>query len=335
MSFERELYAHFDGGAEEYPFQKEWYAAAMHFRDTIAFSYPRLSLSDPLTTSQTLSRLAYRLSATPTPTTQRSEVIALESDEEGEATQPMTPTPQSKRKQPNPKSSQPSPSKRCRLSMIPKHVPTQDSASSFDSLAVDRSAPFAKRFTLSEIRNILQDAHIGLPNQVDPKATKRMIKASLTGWDEPLKELLRFADQTCLAMILEQAAEAFSIWRGTRFFELTEEICKSFFEEQLNQQVISAERVLDMERRQALTLHADTMRAASERAYVALDSACRNERAKALLNKTDPGWDENLNDRAKADKILKVTDAQLGANPYVHELRAISVSSLIIPAHIR
>ena len=328
LAFERELHAHFDGGAEEYPFQKEWYAAAMRFRDTIAFSYPRLSLSDPLTTSQTISRLAYRLSATPTPMGQRSHVIALESDDDDHPA-PVTPTPQSKRKQTSAKTSQTSPSKRCRLSDIPKHVPVPESAvTSFGSVSIDRSAPYAKRFTLTEVRNILQDAHIGLPNQVDPKATKRMIKASLMGWDEPLKELLRFAEQTCLAMILEQAAEIFSTFRGTQFFDLVEESCKIFFETQLNTQVVSAERVLDMERQQALTLHADTMRAASERAYVTLDNACRNERAKALLSKLEPGWDDNSNERAKAERISKVTEAQLGPNPYVHELRAISVRSV-------
>ncbi|KAI4169747.1 MAG: hypothetical protein LQ343_005488 [Gyalolechia ehrenbergii] len=324
LAFERQLHAHLDGGAEVYPFQKEWHAAAMRFRDTIALSFPRLNLSDPLTTSQTPNRLAYRLSATPTPTGQRSGVIAIDSDEE-DATQPLTPTPQSKRKQMNHQTPQPSPPKRPRLSEIPKHVPTQDSiTSSSDSSSVDRSAPHAKRFTLTEIRNILQDAHIGLPNQVDPKAIKTMIKASLTGWDEPLKELLRFAHETCIALILERASEVFGIWRGTQLFELIEEICKSFFEERLNRQVLSAERSLDMERQQALTLHGETMRAASDRAYVTLDNGCRKARAKALLNKRDPGWDDNLNERAKEEKISKVTDAQLGPNPYVHELRAIS-----------
>ncbi|KAL9603789.1 MAG: hypothetical protein Q9219_000898 [cf. Caloplaca sp. 3 TL-2023] len=327
LAFERELHAHFDGGAEEYPFQKEWYAAAMRFRDTIAFSYPRLSLSDPQAAPHVLGRLPYRASATPIPLTQRSEIIALESDEEGDAIQPSTPTPQSKRKQPvsNSKSSQASPLKRCRLSDIPQHVATQDSVTSrSDSLNIDRTAPHAKRFTLSEVRNILQDAHVGLPNQVDPKATKRMIRASLAGWDEPLKELLRYADQACQAMILEQAREAFGTWFGTQFFELTEEICKSFFKEQLDLQVFAAERILEVERRLSLTLHADTMRAASEKAYEKLNTAWRKERARAFLYKTNSRWDEKLNDQAREDKISKVTDDQLGPNPYVHELRAIS-----------
>lgn len=326
LAFEHELHAHFDGGAEEYPFQKEWHAAAMRFRDTIALSYPRLNLSDPLIISQTPNRLAYRLSNTPSPAGNRSGVIAIDSDDDDDAVQTFTSTPQSKRKQMSQRTPQSSPSKRSRLNDIPKYEPSQESiTSSSDNLSINRSAPYAKRFTLTEIRTILQDAHVGLPNQVDPKATKRMIRASLAGWDEPLGDLLRFAEQTCLSMILERANEAFSIWRGTRLFELAEEICRSFFEEQLNKQVLSAERALDIERRQALTLHAGTMEAASKQAYVMLDNACRKARARALLSKRDPGWDANLSVQAKEDKISKVTDAELGPNPFVHELHAVSV----------
>ncbi|KAL8839189.1 MAG: hypothetical protein Q9170_001838 [Blastenia crenularia] len=322
LAFERDLHAQFNGGSEEYPFQKEWYAAAMRFRAIIAFSYPRLSLSDPMITSQTVERLVYRLSATPTPVSHRSDVIALESDEEGD-TQPITLTPQSKRKQPTSRSSQSSPLKRCRLSEIPKHTTSQESVIGVSN-GIDQSAPYAKRFTLTEVRNILQDAHIGLPNQVDPKATKKMIKASLAGWDDPMKELLDFAKHTCIAMILERAAKVFGTFRGTQLFKLTEEICNSFFEDEFEKQVRFVQSVLEVERQLASTLHAHTMRAASERAYTTLDDACRKERLRAFLNKTDPGWDENPNDRAKADKMSKVTDAQLGPNPYVHELRVIS-----------
>lgn len=305
-----------DGGSEDYPFQKEWHAAAIRFRDIIGHSYPRLSLADPLT-SKVSSPLAYRLSATPTPSARQSEVIALESDEEGGISQRYTPTSTPKRKHPFSKSAQVTPLKRSRLNDIPQYTPT--------STSVDRSAPYAKRFTLTEIRHILQDAHIGLPNQIDPKATKRMIKDSLTGWDEPLKDLFRFTEHTVMAMILERAASVFGIWRGTQFFELLEEVCRSFFEQRLNEQIRWAERVLTVERQQALTLHEDTMRAASERAFTTLDKACRNERAKAFLNHKDPGWDDNLGDSAKIDRISKVSDAQLGPNPYLHELRAISV----------
>ncbi|KAL8720623.1 MAG: hypothetical protein Q9181_007883 [Wetmoreana brouardii] len=324
MVFEHELRHHLEGGGKEYPFQKEFFAAAVRFRHTMGFSYPRLSLGDLHLTGQ--SQLPFRLSSTPTPSARRSEIIPIDSEDDVDATQQLTPTPLSKRKQPTtkPSQSQNSPPKRARLHEIPKYVPNQEGvASSSESVNIHHRAPFARRFTLSEIRSILQDAHIGLPNQIDPKATKRMIAESLSLWDPPLDELLEFTNRTCLALILDQASSVFGAWNGTQFFDLALEVCRSFFEETFDKQVASAKRMLHIERQMALTLHEDSMRAASEQAFAKLDGACRIERAKAYLMRHD-AWDEDANDRTKADKLAKVTDAQLGANPFIHELRALS-----------
>ncbi|KAL8736812.1 MAG: hypothetical protein Q9166_000178 [cf. Caloplaca sp. 2 TL-2023] len=329
LVLENDLHCHFDGGSEEYPFQKEFHTAAVRFRNTIAFSYPRLSLAGSFATFKTSSQLPYRPSATPTPPgNQRAEIIPIDSDGECPPTQRFTPTSTpSKRKQVSSSSAPFTPSKRSRLDQVPQYLPSQDSVangSDSSNMTIDRAAPFAKRFTLTDIRTILQDAHIGLPNQIDPKATKRMIRESLSHWDGPLEELLQFTRQTCLAMIIERASCVFGLWHGTRCFDLLMEISQSFFEEQFDRQTEAAKRVLAVERQLAWTLHEDAMRTASEKVLTTLENACRNERVKALLTKQDPDWDENLSERAKADKMSKVTDAHLGPNPYTHELRAIA-----------
>ncbi|KAL8925260.1 MAG: hypothetical protein Q9208_003550 [Pyrenodesmia sp. 3 TL-2023] len=318
LAFEHDLHRHFDGGSEELPFRKEWLVAATQFRDTVAESYPRLNYSCLSETPQPQGQLPYRFSATPTPmsTSKRSDVIALESDEDN-TSQPITPT-HNKRKQPASKPSQVSPLKRSRLSHIPQYTESVDS--------INRPAPYAKRFSLPEIRNILQDAHVGLPNQIDPKATQKMIKESLIGWEEPLKELLRFTEQICRAMILQRAANTFGVWRGTQFYELVEDTCKSFFEDKLNQQVVWAERILSIERQEAVTLHKATMSEARDEALKKLKKACRNARAKAFLDGKYPGWDSNLEEQAITEKIEKVSENDVGPNPYTHELRALAVS---------
>lgn len=331
LFLENDLRCHIDGGSEEYPFQKELYAVAVQFRNTIAFSYPRLSLADLIAVPKSSSQLAYRLSATPTPSANRSfDVIPLDSDEDNEAMQKLTQTPSPvKRKQASLNTAQSTPSKRSRLDNIPRHVPGQDSASNsfnISGTSIDRTAPYATRFTLPGIRSILQDAQIGLPNQIDPKATKRMIKDSLAHWDKPLEVLLDFTRDACRSMILQRASLVFGLWHGTRCFDLVMEICQSFFDEHFEEQVSSAKRALRIERQAALTLHEDAMRTASEAALTTLEHACRNERAKALLKMQDPEWDFKLSDRAKMERLSKVTDAQLGPNPYLQELRAIAVS---------
>ncbi|KAL9019201.1 MAG: hypothetical protein Q9185_003510 [Variospora sp. 1 TL-2023] len=325
LDFEQELRNHFDGGSDQLPFRKEWLAAAINFRNSVAESTPRLDFTNFSRTSHLQDTLPYRSSATPisTPTAKRSHVITLESDNEDDTTQPITPTPQRKRKQQGSKSSQVSPPKRSRLEDIPLHSDAPDG--SCDLSNFNRVASHAKRFTLPEIREILQDAHVGLPNQIDPKATQRMIEKSLVGWDEPLKELLAFTEQTCRAMILGRAADIFALWRGTRFFELVEEVCNAFFDEKLNQQVLWAERVLKIERQEPSTLHKATMSEARDRALRTSKAACRNARAKAFLDAKTPGWNTNLDPQAAKEKMEKVLDADLGPNPYTHELRALAV----------
>lgn len=322
LSFEHEVKNHLDGGSSNYPFQKEFYAAVVRFRDTIAFSYPRLSLSDLVAAGQSSVQLPFRPSATPSPSVQNPQAINLDSDEDDViATHSSTP---SKRKQPVAKTLQTSPTKRARLQDIPKSTSSQSDSPYITS--VDRTAPHAKRFNLTEIRSILQDAHIGLPNQIDPKATKRMIEESLSLWDGPLDELLAFTKEACLALILDRASSVFAQWHGTQIFELLQNGCEQFFEESFVKQKASAKRFLFKERYRSLTVHEDAMRASSEKAFETLETVCRNEQAKAYLIKKN-AWDEDLDARIKEKKLKEVTDTVLGPNQYVLELRALSVST--------
>ncbi|KAL8994852.1 MAG: hypothetical protein Q9169_005299 [Polycauliona sp. 2 TL-2023] len=322
LHLEQDLRCHLDGGSEEYPFRKEFHAAALRFRETIKFSYPRLSLVDMFTT-----RIPYRPSATPTPSGIGRDAIPIDLDEEDNvneaprSTQVLTPT---KRKHATTNMSQSSPSKRSRLNDIPQHTANRDNPnSSYDGSEIDRTAPFARRFTLTEIRTTLRDAHIGLPGQIDPKATERMIKQSLSRWDEPLDVLLEFTRQTCLDMIIQRASLVFAQGQGTRCFETVLEICQSFFHEQFTIQKASAKRILYIERQAALTLNEDAMKSASETALATLESRCREERVKAFLTKQDVEWDSTPSEKAKKE-MSKVTDAQIGSNPYSIELRAMA-----------
>ncbi len=342
LHFEQDLRYHLDGGSAHYPFKKEFHAAALRFRETIRFSFPRLSLVDVSTTFKSSSRLPYRPSTTPTPSGNGRDVIPIDSDGEYEATAKSTQisTP-SKRKLPTTNSVQSTPTKRSRLDDIPQHTPSKDTAaSSFSTSCVDLdpTAPFAKRFTVMEIRAILQDAHIGLPGQICPTATEHMIKQSLSHWDKPLDELLEFTRQTCHDMIVQRASAVFAQWQRTRCYETLLEICSSFFQEQLQKQIESTKRVLAIERQATVTLNEEAMRSASEMALLTLENRCREERVKAFLTKQDNDWDFNLSERQKSDKMSKITDTQLGPNPFSIELRAIAVNSTILyaigPAYI-
>ena len=157
-----------------------------------------------------------------------------------------------------------------------------------------------------------------------------MIRESLSRWDEPLNELLDYTSQRCLAMILERASCVFSLWHGTWCYDLLLKTCESFFQGKYKIQTSAAKRVLDTERQTALTLDETRMRTASEEVLKVLENAYRNERVKAFLTKINPEWHTNAEDRAKLDKMMsKVTDAQLGPNPYSKELKAMAVRAIL------
>lgn len=89
-------------------------------------------------------------------------------------------------------------------------------------------------------------------------------------------------------MILERASCMFTLWQGTRCYDLLLETCQSFFQDKFKIQASAAKRVLDIEHQTALTLYEKTMRTASEEALVVLENAYRNERVRAFLVKHDP-----------------------------------------------
>ena len=319
---------HIDGGLQDYPFQKEWHSTALHFYRTIAFSYPRLHLGTPSTASSTSSQasgsMPYRLGSTPTPQARHSAIISIDSDDDDDMR--AIPQSQSKRKVTSTKVNEGSPTKRSRLDNIPKFVPrTNHGLDHPQNTNISRPAPFAQRFTLPEIRDMLRDAHIGLPNQIDPKATERMIKQALIFWDRPLDDFLHTTHESYLAVIKQSASVAFLQWNGTGLYTSVHEICESFFNKIFQKQTDTVRYLLQVERHKALTLNYDALQVATERAATILENTRRSGRAAAYLSKQDPSWDENLTDQQKADKVAKVSDAQLGPDPWSQEVRAMSV----------
>ncbi|KAI4162310.1 MAG: hypothetical protein LQ342_004024 [Letrouitia transgressa] len=318
LQFDNEIQQNMAGGSREYPFQKDWHSPAIHFRQTMAYSYPRLSLSTSSSISTT-SRLPHRQSTTPSPSNQTNPVtINIDSDNENPASK-GTPTTPSKRKN---KTTDSSPLKRSRINDIPQFIPEKSIDISEDT-SIDQRAPYAKRFTLRGIRCTLQDVHIGLPNQVDPRAIEKMIRESLSTWDKPLHDLLHSTGELCRQLLFERIETNFGLWQQTRFFETVQEICGSWLDSMLAMLNDIAERILNVERYKALTYNHDAMQTACDNALTALQNARQYERAKAKLNSTEPDWEAKLNEKAQKERIKKVSD-QLEPDPYIQEVRAMA-----------
>lgn len=155
-NFERELEKHFDGGCQAHPFQKKWHLLAMKFRKDLADSRPVLVFPILRTPSQpSQSNGDGSIPGTPTPFRGNTTPIPIDSDDDD-------PSPISQR------SGQKRPF--CLIKQSPKKM-----ARTITDTAPSAKQATSKRFDLFEVRNIIQDAYIGLPNQTDPKATERMI----------------------------------------------------------------------------------------------------------------------------------------------------------------
>ncbi|KAL9040412.1 MAG: hypothetical protein Q9214_004496, partial [Letrouitia sp. 1 TL-2023] len=312
LQFDNEIQQNMAGGGQNYSFQKDWHSSAIHFRQTMAYSYPRLSLNAS-------STLPFRQSVTPSPSNQVNPItIDIDSDNENPASK-VTPTTPSKRKN---KTTDSSPLKRSRINDIPQFI-QEKPIDILEDPSIDQRAPYAKRFTLHDIRSTLQDVHIGLPNQVDPRAIERMIRESLSMWDKPLHDLLHSTGELCRQLVFDRIETIFGLWQQTRFFETVQEICGSWLDSVLAMQNEIVERILNVERYKALTYNHDAMQTACDNALNTLRNARQNDRARAKLNSSEPGWDTNINEKARQERLRKVSD-QLEPDPYIQEVRAMA-----------
>ena len=323
--FEDRVKAHLDGGSPEYPFQKDWNNIALRFREVMAESRPILNMqsSSDLFGSSTPSRLKH------------VEPISVSSGEEDECLPDAASTPQAEKRQ----LFQSTPSKR--VAEEAEETPSKRRMTDIPSCTPDRSVArnpprdrsFAVRFELHEIRGIIQDAHIGLPGQIDPKATDRMIKLSLMFWEKPLDRFLDETEKLCENMLVEQIGDMFRRWRRTRFYDRVVEICASFLKDAMNSQRQAAKRSQQLELHRPTAFNKEALGLINDRSRIEVQDARRNFRAKIYLSKhfsrNSKGNGAPPKERLAKfceENLAKVTDTQLGPDPYSQEVELMSVS---------
>ena len=312
LKLEADLKSHFNGGSAEYPFQKDWKNLVLEFRKIMAESRPKMVLSNPNTPYRAASQATDELPGTPTPAG-RNPPITIDSDDDDF---PQKPTPvfhRSGSKRTRTDSTQFTPHKFQRLSDIPSYSSNTN------------KEEFAKRFYLPEIRGYINDATIGLPGQIDPKATDRMIKISMAHWEKPLEQFLNRTGELCRALIVERVTDAFENWVQTPFYAQMLALCESFFDEVLHQQRQLARRILDWELTRPMTFDEEGMRSATQKALSDIQKKQFNARANIWLEKQERNGKVSTGSN-RVDKLSKITEAQIGPDPYAQEVIAMGVS---------
>ena len=313
MKFEFELARHFDGGFKE-SFQREWHNISVDFRDIMAGSYPLVTL----TTTQTPSRKARSSTSfsdmlgTPTPT-RNPAPISIDSDSD-DNDEPLKTSPTSRqritRKRPH-SSTQSTPQKTARINEIPRS---------------EADKPGRKQFELDEIRKIRQDHYIGLPGETDPKATETMIKLSMAHWEDPVNQYIDRTGKLCENMVYERVVNVFEHRQNTQFYSELTDICGDFVTKAIDDQRKLVKQILSWELKKPATLNEVAIEVEKDKAVDFLQKKRRERLAKAWLDQEEERSGKQTIGQARMDKMAKVTDAQLGPDPYCLEIKAMGVS---------
>ena len=336
MIFESEIQKHFSGGNASYTLPKRWRNLAEDFRKLLGDARPLLKLAKSTSIPRPFQP------ETPTPARRGNgsfiEAIEIDSASENESRPaPMSGFIQSEKKRlGNGELSGETPMKRQRLNDIPLYIPAKaiDKPSELlekDPLLaissfVDRPLDFSKRFSLAEIRSSLQDGHIGLPNEIDPRVTQSMIKDSVQGWQTPTQSFLDSTLALFQDTIFEQLQKTFIEWNNTLFYNKVVEICDAFLNRAMTEQNENVAKFLKYETQTPITLNVEAITEASEKALVMLQQKRREQRILAYIDQQD-ATDRTSGRQSRSDRMTKVSDTQLGPDPYAREVLAISVST--------
>ena len=312
LKFEGEIQKNIDGGLQENAFQRRWDSLALEFHKALAESRPVLMLPTPSTPRKRSSNTpSSEVTGTPTPGSGRGNITVFNVDSDSEGDHKPSPVQVSGRKRSHP-STQSTPSKHSRI--VPKRTRGYGITS--------------RRFTLSEVRDILHDAYIGLPNMTHPKAIERMIRLSLEHWHKPVEHFLGQIRELCQAMVFEQVLEVFGHHQQTKYYEQILEICETFFGEALVYQRQVAMDILRLELLKPHTRNSEALKIASDKALVLLQARRREVRANAFLDEQEAKSGKTTSGQARVDKLSKLTDdGKLPPDMFTREIMAMSVSS--------
>ena len=302
LEFDNEMKCQIDGGSPYYPFQKILKNLIDEFRNKVEKSHPILLMPE----SNHVARGSSPIDQHGTPTPIRQTTIFLDSEDESGNL--------SKNPQKRNRSGEPSSSKKRRTENIPWYTADDPKQSS-------------KRFTLDQIREIIHDAYIGPTEQVDPRATDQMILLSLQHWEKLLNWFMNKTDTVCRDLIHSQLSKTFGCWQQTSIFTRLLDICNSFFSEHMTQQRHFGERALYLETYKPVALNSMAMQTATHKARLYIQSRRRVWRAEDLLDSQEDKRAKKTQ-MTREERIEKITDDQLGPDPYQKEVEQMGVSSI-------
>lgn len=186
--------------------------------------------------------------------------------------------------------------------------------------------PFATKFSLRQIREIMREGVPGLPGQIDTRTVDRVIRLSLQKWDKPLDQFLSQVEQLCRDMFMKHANQIFGRWRVTGLYTRVVEICSSFLKDAMASQRKAAQRALKLELHKPASFNAEGLKMAEEQALDQIMTNRHSYRATIFVRHQEQRNVKGSGGLSREDRIGKVSETQLGPDPYSQEVHLIGVS---------
>ena len=333
VDFERKLQQHFDGGSQNFPFRTTWHSMALAFRKELADNTPvivyrptrRPNFAQP-TTEDSFGDLPRR--SIPGVMRDASDSIIIDSDGDSPCAGTSRRQPRSDKKRALDHPPTLTPSKKSKLDRIPPYNGGSGASFSPSALHASTSVGEKARFTFEDIREIITAAYVGLPFQTDSKAIEQMNQISMKPWERSMTCFLEQTEILCQQIVVDRIREEFGLWTRTPLYDRITNICKAFLLKAMAEQRAAAQRNYCMEKQETMTFNDEALAQAQAEALKTLQVARRDDRRRAYVAKLEMQSGKAFSDQAFNDRVLKVTDEQLGVDPFNQELKAMAVSRI-------
>ena len=218
------------------------------------------------------------------------------------------------------------PSKKSRLDKIPPYNGGGGTSFFPSALHASTSVGDKARFTFEDIREIITAAYVGLPFQTDSKAIEQMNQMSMKPWERSMGFFLEQTETLCQQIVVDRIGEEFGRWRTTPLYDRITKICEVFLVKTMAEQRAAAQRNHRMEEQDTMTFNEEALAQAQAEALTTLRAARRDNRRAAYVAKLEMQSGKVFSDQVFKDRMPKVTDEQLGVDPFNQELEAMAVS---------
>lgn len=293
LKFENEIKSHIDGGDPQYPLKKDLHQVITKFRAVLEESRP--VIDEPCEGEIMVDRTA---ATKGTPLKRKANMVD----------HPETPT-----KKPRKKAT-------IVLDSDSDELPPAQLYSRQPNAPKTANSPYATRFTVAQIHDIVQGGSICLPNQTDPKVVERIIKLSLKNWEQPLDQFLNRTERLFQNMFTAEIRKSFGNWSSTQLHTRVIEVCSAFLEEAMASERESAKRALQLELRSPTAYDHASLNAEVEKARAEVNADRRAYLTAAFIENQRT----NFGSQNKPGK--PISEDQLGSDPSAKEYDLLAVS---------